>query len=160
MTMLRDSERRWLAWTLLLGGIVLLAVRPLLFRPPEPRPITWKELVSLIDGREVTEAVMKPDRVIGVLRASAASGAVPETVAAPWSPDIDRPAFVSHVRGQGIAVARRALAVPESVQIVTWVLPLSLLALLYLVVGGRASARLAEQAEKDRRRQAVPSEGP
>jgi hypothetical protein len=152
---LSERERRWLAWSLLLAMLLLVALRPLVLRPVEPRVVSWNQLATLMDGRDLRAVTLQADRVVGSMREEWRAARFPEEVAAPWPTDVDRSAFADRARARGIAVTHGSEHGARSLGPTAWIALLVLFALFYWVAGGGkatgAGSARAPLAAVDRR---------
>jgi hypothetical protein len=140
---LQERHRRWLAWSLLLGMLLLTAARPWLLRPVEPKAISWNQLVTLVDGHDLIGVTVLGDRVVGAMREEWSAARPPVQVAAPWPPDADRAAFASGARAQGLTVRDHAERPSRALGPLAWIGLVILFALFYWVAGtAPRSARL------------------
>jgi ATP-dependent Zn protease len=125
------KQQRSFATTLTVLAILLLwATQAFLARKSQPRDVAYDELQSLIAADKVAELELRSNEIMATLQPDPKGQR--ETVRAARLPNVDEAPLISQVAAHHVRFRGRAdVASPWSTFLISWALPIGLLALFY-----------------------------
>ena len=130
------------ASVVLLALIALLLARSL--REPGAREVPYSEFVAAVRAGRVSEAVITERRLIGKLRPAPSSNGAPAEIAAVRVPEIDDSAILDDLAAHGARVTGRSeQGGAWAALLLGWMLPIALLASLWMLARRRLGAGTA-----------------
>ncbi len=130
----RNTKRQWvLSLAYAVGAVVIVSLLRLLLAGPEVRELSYTSFVALVRADSVAEAQVSETRLTGVLkRQPGATDHPPGVIAATRIPGMDDQPLLDDFAAHGVSVTGALEHTSAWYDVLlTWLLPLGVLALLY-----------------------------